>query len=290
MVVTEPTVWSRTATGLRLSVRIRSPTNTTASRRSAAPVRTSRRRSSMPSSCERPPDALGGQLQHQVRLVVDQRDPLVEVEADHALLDPREHGLAVLDEPADLHRLQPEGLPLDPARDEQRPREPDDARQPQVGEQVRHRGQQALAEARVGLPDRDHAHHLPGLRAGLAEHRHLRDHRGPPGPSPSPTDDRVARSSRVPSRAGSRVLATTTPSASAISTNDTPGEALHAVGDGRGLVGARGPRRATPAPAAAPGGPPGSPLPTTRGRPPCVGSRSGPGPATPRRRRRARPR
>ena len=83
--------------------------------------------------------------------------------------------------PADLDRLQAEGLALDPAGDEQRSGDPDDAGQPQVGEQVRHRGQQALAQARVLLADRGRAHHAPGLRADLAEHRDVRHDRLPAG-------------------------------------------------------------------------------------------------------------
>ena len=191
MVVTEPTAAPRIATGLRLRVRIRSPANTTASCCAALPVRTSSSRSSTPSSVQRPPDAVGRQAEHPVGLGVDQRDAVVQVEAEHALLDPGEHRLAVLDEPADLDRLQPEGLALDPPRDEQRPGDPDDPGQPEVGQQVRHRGEQALAEARVRLPDRGRARpparsarrcrRRPGRAATTAR---------PPVPSLSPTDER----------------------------------------------------------------------------------------------------
>ena len=64
---------------------------------------------------------------------------------------------------------RPEGLALDPARDEQRPGDPDDAGQPQVG---RAGSAPRTAGSRRGsgtLPDRGRPHHPPGLRAGLAE-------------------------------------------------------------------------------------------------------------------------
>ena len=118
---------------------------------------------------------------------------------------------------------RPEGLALDPARDEQRPGDPDDPGQPQVGQQVRHRGEQALAQARVRLPDRGGPTTCPVCAPVSPKHRDLRDHRAAAGPVAvaPPTAGWPGRRA-APSRAGSRVFATTTPSASAISTNDTP--------------------------------------------------------------------
>jgi hypothetical protein len=82
-----------------------------------------------------------------------------------------------------------------------------------------------LTQARVLLADRGRPHHAPGLRADLAEHRDVRHDRLPAGAG-AIGHPRAAASpvsaEQTPSRAGVAGVATTTPSASAISTNVTP--------------------------------------------------------------------
>ena len=55
-------------------------------------------------------------------LVVDHRDPPVEVDGEHALLDAVQQGLPLLDQAGDLARLEAERLALDPPRQQQRAR------------------------------------------------------------------------------------------------------------------------------------------------------------------------
>ena len=295
MVVTEPAGTPRTATGFRLRVRIRSPTNTTASCCAALPVSTSSNRSSTPSSVSVRPTQSAGRPSIRWASALTSVTRSSRIEAEHALLDPGEHRLAVLDQATDLHRLQAEGLALDPAGDEQRPGDPDDARQPEVGEQVRHRGQQALTDTRVLLPDRGRPHHPPGLRPGLPEHRDVRDDRLPAGAGVV-GDPRTARAAGV----GGGERDAEPRRVAGVRDDDAVGvrdlderharEALHPVRDGDGLEHPAPAGTTRTGPGAAACGRRGSRPPRARGRPRSGGSRSGPGPARRRRRRRARPR
>ena len=62
-----------------------------------------------------PPALCGGHAQQAGCLVVDQRDPAVSVQRDHAVSDSVEHRLALLHERGDLLELEAEGAALQPS-------------------------------------------------------------------------------------------------------------------------------------------------------------------------------
>ena len=67
------------------------------------------------------PIADSSRLQQTLRLVVDEDDAAVAVSREHALPDPVQDRLALLEQPADLVRLETERLPFDPPSEEERP-------------------------------------------------------------------------------------------------------------------------------------------------------------------------
>ena len=142
------------------------------------------------------PDAVQRQPEQLTGAVVDDGDPLLRVECDHALLDAVHQRLAVLDQPGDLGRLHAERLSLDPPREQQRTAEPEHAGHPEVDEQVR--GDVAEPAPHRGHlpPDRGDADH-PGVEV---VDRHLGDHHaaaaGVLGPGPGGPREHPARPQR----------------------------------------------------------------------------------------------
>ena len=77
---------------------------------------------------DRRTDRVLGQVEQLPRHLVDQGDPVLGIQCDHALRDAAQHRLAVLGEPGDLARLHPASLALDPAGEEPGPAQPDGER------------------------------------------------------------------------------------------------------------------------------------------------------------------
>ena len=96
----------------------RSPTRTTWSAPAIAPVRTSSTRPGGTTSASGRPSRVSVEPEQPLRLVVEQRDPAGRVDGDRALADAVQHRLALLEQRRDLVGLQPEGLALDPAREQ----------------------------------------------------------------------------------------------------------------------------------------------------------------------------
>ena len=165
IVATQPMWRPRLRTGIRLTVSTRPRTGMTwsvSSRRVPSKIWAARPVAS--TSCERAARGRLGYAEQVRRLVVDHGDPLVEVDGEHALLDAVQQGLALLDEAGDLARLEAERLPLDPPGEQQRPEHPEQARDPQVGQQVRHRGGEVVEHRGIGPRHRDDAVGRAGCR------------------------------------------------------------------------------------------------------------------------------
>ena len=122
----------------------------TSSRPSVWPVSTSWTRPAGRTVGQPPADGLAIDAQQALRLVVDHRDAAGGVHRDGALADAVQHGLPLLEQAGDLARLEAEGLPLDPPRQQHRTDHPEaqtEDRGQQVDQQVRAQG---LADLLLG--------------------------------------------------------------------------------------------------------------------------------------------
>ena len=113
------------------------------------------------------------QVEQPPRDVVDESDPVVRVEGDHALGDAVEQGLTVLGQSGDLVWFESEGLALDAACQQPRSRDAEGQRDAEVGEQVGRRSAEALPRRGEVLGDHHGAQVLADVVIGDAQHRHL---------------------------------------------------------------------------------------------------------------------
>ena len=120
-------------------------------------------------------DLRTGQVEQLAGGRVEQCDPLAGVEPDHALLDAEQHRLAPLHQLHDLLRLQSEGLPADPAGEQQRSHDPHDQGEPEHRRDLTASRGQRLQQRRSRDPRGDDADD----GAVVADHRHLCDDRAP---------------------------------------------------------------------------------------------------------------
>ena len=119
--MTAPTVRPRTSTGIRFATSTRSSTSTISSDASIAAgdhLAGVARAARSPTTVARRRRRRGEQ---PLRLVVHERDAPGPVRRDGPLADAVQHRLVLLEQGGDLSRLEPERLPLDTAREEQRP-------------------------------------------------------------------------------------------------------------------------------------------------------------------------
>ena len=173
-VTTAPTSRPRTVTGIRFATSTRSLTSTTWSGPSTEPldhVAHVARRKDVGERAARPPTSSRSSRRFASSFTRITRPG--RIGRDDPLADPVQHRLALLEQGGDLRRLEAEGLPLDPAREQERPEHAE--REPERRRDQDHR--QVVPELRAHLvleqADGDESDHPP---ARVAD-RHLRSHR-----------------------------------------------------------------------------------------------------------------
>ena len=135
-VVTEPITEPRERIGRRFSASTRSPTEQQPVRSRLAAAEHVDDLQVELHLLEPSPDRVRWAAEQVPGAVVDDGHPAVAVQGHHALLDAVHQGLAVLDQPGDLGRLHAQRLALDPAGEQQRAAQAQDAGHPEVDEQV----------------------------------------------------------------------------------------------------------------------------------------------------------
>jgi hypothetical protein len=104
-----------------------------------------------------PAPGLGADAEETLRLVVEQPDPAVAIERDHAFADGVQHGLALCKQPRNIGEGQVTGLLVDAPRDQIRGERAHRERAARVGEQAGDRVQEPRPDAVVLDADRDGA-------------------------------------------------------------------------------------------------------------------------------------
>ena len=100
-------------------------------------------------------DDVARKVEQPLRLGVDDADATLLIDGHHALAHAVQHRLALLQELRELAQLQPEGLPLEPPREQQRGEQAGQQRDPGVERDDRHDGAELVADGAVEQADRD---------------------------------------------------------------------------------------------------------------------------------------